>query len=259
MKTGICLLSIVPVREKPSNKSQMVNQLLFGETVKIIDSMKSWHLIESSGNHYEGWVDSAQIRMIDKDVFNKLNDEKAQVFLAHPYQQVNHAKGSVLLSIGSRLPSLDKNEFKVGETQFKFDSSPETYQGKQSKEALVSMAKKYLGVPYLWGGRSYFGIDCSGFTEVIFRTCGYPLPRDSSDQAKEGTTVEFIDEAKAGDLAFFDNEEEQIVHVGILLGNSQIIHASGQVRIDSMDHEGIFNKQLKKYTHKLRIIKRLLP
>ena len=259
METGICLLSAVPVREKPSDRSQMVNQLLFGETVKIIDSMKSWHLIESSGNNYEGWVDSVQIRMIDEDVFNKLENEKNQVYLANPYLKVNHAESSVLLSIGSRLPYFDENGFEVGGTQFKFDSSPEIYQGNQSKEALISMAKKYLGTPYLWGGRSYFGIDCSGFTEVVYRTCGYQLPRDSSVQAKEGKIVGFIHEAEAGDLAFFDNEEEQIVHVGILLNNSQIIHASGFVRIDSIDHEGIFNKEQNKYTHKLRLIKRVLP
>lgn len=257
MKTGICLLSAVPVREKPSETSQMVNQLLFGETVKIIDSMKSWHLIESSGNNYEGWVESIQITMFDETLFDKLKYEEKPVFLTNPYLKASNPQGSVLLSIGSRLPFYDKNGFEIGETQFKFDSSPEIYQGKQPKEALISLAKKFLGVPYLWGGRSYFGIDCSGFTEVVFRTCGYQLPRDSPEQAKKGKIIGFIHEAEAGDLAFFDNEEEQIVHVGILLNNTQIIHASGCVRIDSIDHEGIFNEGLKKYTHKLRIIKRM--
>ncbi len=259
MKTGICLLSAVPVREKPSEKSQMVNQLLFGETVKIIDSMQTWLLIKSSGNNYEGWVDSIQISMIDENIYDKLKYEENPVYLTNPYLKVNHTKGSVLLSIGSRLPFYDNVKFQIGESQFKFDVNPEIYQRKQTIEALISLAKKYHGAPYLWGGRSYFGIDCSGFTEVVFRTCGYQLPRDSSEQAKEGEIIGFIHEAKAGDLAFFDNEEEQIVHVGILLNNSQIIHASGSVHIDSIDHEGIFNQEMNKYTHKLRLIKRIIP
>lgn len=259
MKTGICLLSAVPVREKPSDRSQMVNQLLFGETIKIIDSMKSWHLIESCGNNYEGWVDSVQISMIDETIFNKLKNEENPAYLANPYLKVSHHEVSVLLSVGSRLPFFDKNEFKIGDTPFKFDITPEIYQGKKSNKELISLAKSYLGVPYLWGGRSYFGIDCSGFVEVVFRSCGYQLPRDSSEQAQQGKSIGFIHEAEAGDLAFFDNEEEQIVHVGILLNNSKIIHASGRVRIDSIDHEGIYNEEHQKYTHKLRLIKRILP
>lgn len=257
MKKGICLLSVIPVREKPSDKSQMVSQLLFGETVKIIDSLKNWLLIQSDGNRYEGWVDAIQIRLIGEEVYKNLEKDRP-VFLANPYLRANHGEDVVLLSLGSRLPFYGKNEFKVDGISFRFETTPETFQGKKSKEELVALAKKYLGIPYLWGGRSYFGLDCSGFTEVVFRICGYQLPRDSSDQAQEGKTIGFIDEAKAGDLAFFDNEEEQIVHVGILLDNSRIIHASGCVRIDSIDHEGIFNETQQKYTHKLRIIKRIL-
>lgn len=256
METGICLLSVVPVREKPSDKSQMVNQMLFGETLKIIDRTGKWLLIKSSGSKYEGWADALQITSLSDEVYEQMQEE-VPVYLVDQYGKANYPKGSVLLSIGSRLPLFDRNEFNVGETNFKTDKKPEIYQGTKSKEALISLAKKYLGIPYLWGGRSFFGIDCSGFTEVVLRTCGYQLPRDSSDQAQMGKNIGFIHEAQAGDLAFFDNEEEQIVHVGILLNNTQIIHASGCVRIDSIDHEGIFNESLQKYTHKLRLIKRI--
>ena len=258
METGICLLSAVPVREKPSDKSQMINQLLFGETVTIIDRMTSWLLIRSSGNNYDGWVDSIQISLIDERIFEEQESEENPVYLANPYLNAKKAESSVLLSIGSRLPFYNGKGFEIGETPFEFDTLPEIYQGKQSAEMLITLAKKYLGIPYLWGGRSYFGIDCSGFTEVVFRTCGYQLPRDSSEQAQIGKNIGFIHEAQTGDLAFFDNEEEQIVHVGILLNNSQIIHASGCVRMDPIDHEGIFNEKQQKYTHKLRLIKRIL-
>jgi hypothetical protein len=257
METGICLLSVIPVREKPSDKSQMIHQLLFGETVKISDRMNSWLLIRSSGNDYEGWVDSNQITPIDVAFFDKLEKENP-VYLVTPYLKAGNKNNSVLLSLGSRLPFYKNHGFEVAGAQYSFELVPEIYEGKKSGEALISLANRYLGIPYLWGGRSYFGLDCSGFTEVVFRTCGYQLPRDSADQAHVGKTIGFINEAQAGDLAFFDNEEEQIVHVGILLNNTQIIHASGSVRIDSIDHQGIFNKTQQKYTHKLRLIKRVL-
>jgi hypothetical protein len=257
METGICLLSVIPVREKPSDKSQMVDQLLFGETVKITDRLKNWFLVQNSGNGYEGWVDTNQIRRISEETYDALEKE-TPVYLVDPYLKVNSTEGHVLLSLGSRLPFFDKDKFMVDGIQYSFEVKPETQHGKKSKEELVLLAQKHLGIPYLWGGRSYFGIDCSGFSEIIFRTCGYQLPRDSSDQAQVGKTIGFINEAQPGDLAFFDNEEEQIVHVGILLNNTQIIHASGSVRVDSIDHEGIFNASQQKYTHKLRIIKRIL-
>ena len=257
METGICLLSVIPVREKPSDKSQMIHQLLFGETVKIFDRMKSWWLIRSSGNGYEGWVDSNQITALEEALFDKMEIERP-VYLANPCLRADSKNGSVLLSLGSRLPFYKNHGFEVGGIRYNFESIPEVYQGKKSSEELISLAKRYLGIPYLWGGRSYFGLDCSGFIEVVFHSCGYQLPRDSADQAQIGKTIGFINEAQAGDLAFFDNEEEQIVHVGILLSNTQVIHASGSVRVDSIDHQGIFNKTQQKYTHKLRLIKRVL-
>ncbi|MBE0650406.1 MAG: C40 family peptidase [Bacteroidales bacterium] len=257
MKTGISFLSVIPVRENPSDKSQMVSQLLFGETVKIIDEVKDWFFIQSDGDQYEGWVDSNQIKIIDEGVYKNLAKENP-VFLINQYLKAIHKNGSILLSLGSRLPFYNKNGFNIENDHYHFETAPEIYQGKKSVEEMIKVAKSYIGVPYLWGGRSYFGLDCSGFSEIVFRASGYQLPRDSSDQAQVGKVIGFINEAQPGDLAFFDNEEGRIVHVGILLNNTQIIHASGSVRIDSIDHQGIFNNHKEKYTHKLRLIKRVL-
>jgi len=159
--------------------------------------------------------------------------------------------------MGSRLPGFDKNTFDIGESKYKLPGDVHVLQGKQTPEVIIETARKFLGSPYLWGGRSYFGNDCSGFTQIVYRMCGYNLLRDSSQQAELGLLVSFIEEAKPGDLAFFENEEGRIVHVGILLNSHQIIHSTGQVRIDTIDHEGIFNEVTNKYTHKLRFIKRL--
>jgi cell wall-associated NlpC family hydrolase len=129
---------------------------------------------------------------------------------------------------------------------------------KGSAQDIISTAYLLINAPYLWGGKNPFGIDCSGFTQIVYKLNGYKLPRDASQQVELGTPLSFVEEAEAGDLAFFDNEEGNIVHVGILLNNEQIIHASGSVRIDKYDHYGIFNKSLGKYSHSMRVIKRVL-
>ena len=136
------------------------------------------------------------------------------------------------------------------------------FEGKQlenpkSKDNLVNTALHYLNSPYMWGGKSPFGIDCSGFVQCVYQLHGVQLPRDAYLQAEHGETLGFIDESEAGDLAFFDDEEGKITHVGIIMSDYHIIHAFGQVRIDRLDQTGIFNNALNKHTHKLRVIKKI--
>ena len=123
---------------------------------------------------------------------------------------------------------------------------------------MQEIAQSLLNVPYQWGGRSPMGMDCSGFTQVVFKILGKKLLRDAWQQAEQGVLVNFIEEIQPGDLVFFDNEEGRIIHVGIALANHKIIHASGCVRIDNLDHHGIYNTETRKYSHNLRIIKRVL-
>ncbi|MBK7084827.1 MAG: C40 family peptidase [Flavobacteriales bacterium] len=115
----------------------------------------------------------------------------------------------------------------------------------------------FLGAPYLWGGRTPTGVDCSGLTQMLFMLMGIYLPRDAYQQAEEGDPVELVDLAEPGDLAFFDNAEGRITHVGIVLPERRILHASGRVRIDALDQEGIFDAEQGKYSHKLRLVKRV--
>jgi len=123
---------------------------------------------------------------------------------------------------------------------------------------LAKTAYLFLNAPYLWGGRNLLGIDCSGFTQIVYKINGIPLDRDASQQALQGQTLSFIEESEAGDLAFFDDTEGNITHVGLLLEDHHIIHASGCVRIDRIDQSGIFNSETQSHTHKLRFIKKMI-
>lgn len=253
---GICYLSLVPVREQPSDKSEMINQLLFGELVYILEAVESWYLIKSSHDQYEGWVDNKQVRVIEKELFTNILDSKPH-FVNTIYSRIDMDEYSLNLVMGSRLPQYSAGKFRVNDIEYTINDGAVSSTLTEDS-AVISTAMKYMGTPYLWGGRSPFGIDCSGFVQVVFGMHGIQLKRDAYLQAETGETISFIDEVVAGDLVFFDNAEGKITHVGIIVGKGKIIHASGRVRIDSIDHQGIYNQELKKYTHKLRIIKRIL-
>ena len=132
------------------------------------------------------------------------------------------------------------------------------YSEKLPKKEIIQKAFIFLNTPFLWGGKTPFGIDCSGFTQMVYKLCGYQLLRDAKKQATQGEVLSFIEESEPGDLAFFDNENGEIIHVGIILKEYHIIHAFGKVRIDTLDHSGIFNAELQKHTHKLRVIKKMI-
>ncbi len=257
-KYGICLQAVVPVRKSPGDKNEMTNQLLFGELLSIKDTFENWLLIESADDNYEGWVDKKQLQEITNETYQQLS--KAKVFLLEDITgrcTFNTDQTSVWLVMGSRLPNVKEGVFEINGQSFSLKGSCRPIPAKPERKQLVETALKYLNTPYLWGGRSPFGIDCSGFMQVVFKLCGYQLPRDTSQQVDHGKTVDFIHEAEQGDLAFFGNEEGEIIHVGMVLDGHKIIHASGKVRIDQLDHQGIYNTQDKRYSHKLRVIKRI--
>lgn len=237
------------MRREASDTSEMVTQLLYGEFFKIIESRKNWSKIRNAFDNYEGWIDNKQFLEISSEIYHQLNAEK--LIVTSDFMEFVTDDSGVLISIpiGSNLNAL---EF----LKHKHDGNSQ--QGKLSKEKLIDTALMFINSPYLWGGKSPFGIDCSGFTQLVYKLNGYKILRDAKDQATQGETLSFIEESEPGDLAFFDNNEGVITHVGLIMSDNYIIHAHGKVRIDRLDHSGIFNLDTKRHTHKLRVIKRII-
>ncbi|MBL1233630.1 MAG: C40 family peptidase [Vicingaceae bacterium] len=259
MKYGICSLSVVPGRAEPSDKSEMVTQLLFGEVFSIYEEKrKGWKKIKTAYDNYECWIDEKQVTEIFEEAYEAINE--AEPIVSGDLLSIVKNKNTNQLTpivIGSTLPNFKDKNIHFSDLNFEFDGN-EILPSAPKKELIADHVLLFLNAPYLWGGRSPFGIDCSGFTQIIYKSIGFKLPRDAYQQAKIGQTLSFIEESESGDLAFFDNEEGKIIHVGIMLSDNKIIHASGKVRIDSIDHQGIFNAETNRYSHKLRIIKRII-
>lgn len=249
MQYGICNLSIVPLRIEPNDTSELVSQVLYGEFFKVLEQRKSWSKIRLAFDKYEGWIDNKQFLEIPEEDYDilKKSDLKLSSDLVEFVQDETDRLHTIPL--GSTLNGLHL-------LHHTFDGSIKV--GLHPKKELIETAFTYLNSPYLWGGKTPFGIDCSGFTQMVYKLNGYKLLRDASQQASQGIALSFIEESEPGDLAFFDNEEGRIVHVGIIMADNYIIHAHGKVRIDRLDHSGIYNVDKRLHTHKLRVIKKII-
>lgn len=251
---GICNLSIIPLRIEPSDKSEIVSQVLFGEHFQILEVSKQWSKIKLQFDDYEGWVDSKQYQIISESSYKQLCEEVI-VLNSDLIEYVTGPNNFLMpIPLGSSLSFLNFNEININN----YDFEGMKISGIKAKANIVNTSFMYLNSPYLWGGKTPFGIDCSGFTQMVYKLNGYKLLRDASQQALQGEALSFIEESEPGDLAFFDNEEGKIIHVGIIMKDNYIIHSSGKVRIDRLDHLGIYNAEVNKHTHKLRVIKKVI-
>nr|NQU89822.1 C40 family peptidase [Bacteroidota bacterium] len=258
MEHGFCHLSAIPVRSQASHRSEMINQLLFGETYEVVDAVKGWKLIRGTMDKYEGYIDENQFTGLYAEEYLKIKSLPSR-FPAEFTSYIKSESGEqFLLLLGSTLTGLENQLISIGNYKFHYTGNTLIQKEPTIRDSVVKTAFRYLHVPYLWGGRSPLGIDCSGLVQVAFMMNGIKLERDSSEQSQQGETLNLISEARDGDLIFFDNEDGNIIHVGIFFCQDQIIHASGSVRIDKVDHNGIFNADQKKYTHNLRLIKRII-
>lgn len=255
---GVCRLSVVPLRADASEKSEQVTQLLFGEHYEVFDQNhdRKWLKVRGYFDRYEGWIDEKQHHTITREYFDYLSRAEFKI-TTDITASILYNKSPQIILMGSMIPISSSELFKM-EEQFAFNGEAKNLGQKREFEFLKNIAKKYLNAPYLWGGRSPFGIDCSGFTQMVFKICGYQLFRDSWQQANQGKSLKPGDQTHPGDLAFFKNAEGKVVHVGILLEEDKIIHASGRVRIDHLNEEGILNLETKVYTHQLSHYRRIL-
>ncbi|WP_430424738.1 NlpC/P60 family protein [Maribacter litoralis] len=250
MQYGICHLSVMPMRSMPDQAAELVTQILFGEHYKVLESRKNWSRVKTVFDKCEGWIMNSQLTFIPEDEYLALESSSSPKFVTELISFVEDSNKMVTpILIGSSIP--DTSSLPVT-----FDSK--TVQGEQLKEKIVKTALLYLNSPELKGGKSPFGIDSAGFAQMVYKINGYHLLRTAESQSKQGTALSFVEESEAGDLAFFDNTNGEIDHVGIIMDNNYVIHVNGKVRIDRIDHTGIFNNDLRTYTHQLRVIKKIV-
>ncbi len=257
---GICTKTAFAVRGKANHESEQVTQLVFGDIYKVIEfsATKDWAYIENAYDQYRGWIPASSIHEISAQYYLACLDEIHLVAASHNgYVLIENQK--IQVPIGGSLPFYEKGFISIDDKKYPFEGKTTSIATPSPKAAILATARSYLGTPYLWGGKTTQGIDCSGFTQMVFKQHGYQLPRDSYQQAEIGSKLT-LKEAKAGDIAFFQRKAEgntKVVHVGIYLGNGQIIHADGRVRINRLDTMGIYREDLGKYSHYLKFLRRL--
>jgi gamma-D-glutamyl-L-lysine dipeptidyl-peptidase len=253
MEYFICENVFVPLRSAPSHKSEMLSQVLFGEKYIAKEISGSWMKIETVYDSYSGWIDMDHLQQ------SLFHEGPSSNVLNRSLLCFREDGSKIVLEAGCEVynPDTELKTFNIGNNIYKTsnDFGPSYI---QTKESVADIAMKFINSPYIWGGRIPSGIDCSGFIQLAYKIYGISIPRDSWKQAETGKTLSFINETVPGDLVFFDNESGRISHVGMIISKGLIIHASGRVRIDSIDHQGIYKNELGRYSHRLRIIKRII-
>lgn len=253
MELFICVNVFVPLRSGPSHKAEMLSQVVFGEKYRIIDEIGHWYKIETVFDNYTGWIDINHLQQEEEE-----KDQKGYV-LNRSLLCYKEDKTKLVLEAGCEMydPDFENKVFHAGGRTY---SVSDNFNPSFIKinESIADSALRFINSPYVWGGRLPSGIDCSGFCQLVYKIRGVKIPRDSWQQAEAGTNISFIEETRPGDLVFFDNERGRISHVGMILSHGLVIHASGRVRIDTIDHQGIYKNEIGEYSHKLRTIRRIL-
>ena len=251
MDEFICTNVFIPIRKGPSHRTEMGSQILFGEKFYIIENAGDWRKIRINWHNFTGWVDKNHVDFIRAS-------DKGESNIISKRITVRKSDGTCMtLEPGSEIFSLseDRKSFFAGNEKY---DSVEAVEVAATGDSISATALRFLNAPYLWGGKTLAGLDCSGLTQIVYKLHKIRIPRDSYEQAERGITIDFLSDALPGDLLFFDDKSGKINHVGLYYDDGKIIHCSGKVRIDVIDHQGIYRDDLKKYTHRLRVIKRII-
>lgn len=255
---GVGRLALIQVKKEPNDRAEQTTQLLFGDHYEVLSTStdSKWIYIKIFADSYEGWIDYKQHHAITPDYFDQINHANFKITIDLA-SGILYKKIPLTILLGSIVPISNSELFKM-EEQFAFNGEAKSLGQKREFEFLKSIAQKYLHAPYQWGGKSPFGIDCSGFTQMVYKISGYHISRDAHQQAICGKEVAGLDQALPGDLAYFYGSNGNIGHVGILLEDEKIIHASGRVRIDGLTEEGIVDLDSKVITHSLAELRRIM-
>jgi cell wall-associated NlpC family hydrolase len=255
MIRAVCCVPVSPLRAEASHRSEMVSQQLFGECCEVLERVKdNWTLIRCSYDGYEGWCTAGHLTEIDDPDYERGSNGLVPEWV----NEIEYNGHPMMLPLGSALTGMRNGHASWRKNKLHYKGKAwDPAAARQDARTIRQLAYKFLNTPYLWGGKSVFGVDCSGFTQTVLKFFNVPLLRDAWQQATQGEPVGFLEEVQTGDLAFFDNEEGRITHVGILLNDHEIIHASVKVRMDKIDNVGIVHAENFERTHRLRMIKRL--
>ncbi len=249
--------TIVPVRADRADEAEIMTQMLFSDTFEVLDTYNQWRYIKTAYDHYEGWIDEKVVFEIPDEEFNLLNKQQPYYSTDIVSEVIFPESGRFLLPMGSVLPHFnpEKMTLKIGNETGVFNGNYIT--GKHNKAQVLAFAFTYENSPYLWGGKTHFGLDCSGLTQMAYKICGHHLLRNAKDQVTQGISIK-LSEAEPGDLAFFTNDKGKVIHVGFLLGNGTIFHSHGNAHIDDIDEKGIWSRKFQRYSHWLSDVKRII-
>jgi len=257
MKAGICDQPLIPMRSEPKDGSELVTMLLFGEMYEIVDQHGDWYFVQHGFDGYQGWFFSREpVLLTEKEA---ANIEEGSMFLAaEPFLKLVSENRALVVGLGSPLPNFNGHYCRINDEFFLVKGRAKPTDNKGRPSYLEELALSLLEAPYLWGGRTTHGLDCSGFTQILYRFAEVDLPRDAKEQAKLGDYVNSFKEKVKGDIAYFKNQDGKIGHTGIVLDSDKVIHASEKVRIDLLTDRGIYRETLGEYTHQLHSIKSIL-
>lgn len=258
MEHALCFLPLIPVRRSPEDGAEMTTELLFGDACRVHEYDRTWAHVCNKADGYEGWVTTKMLTPVGAEEYAAYDPLAQPVVVSYYAEAVDEASGRhLLLTGGSQLPDYRPDgSFRVGASRYRL-LEPRVAAVAPVEESVMDTASRFLGCPYLWGGKDAMGIDCSGLTQVVFRIHGIPLRRNACQQAEQGVLVPFLQDACPGDLAFFDHGDGHISHVGFVAGGERVLHASGNVHFDLLDSEGIYSVERGFRTHHLRFIKRM--